>query len=79
MTCEFEDNALATLLPLLTSGDNDRFRDALRLLLNTAMVLERQNHLQAAPYERTEERNGQANGFKDKHFQKRRAYAPNER
>jgi transposase-like protein len=71
MTCNPQDNALADLLPLLTSGNEDKLRDALRLLLNAAMVLERQHHLQAAPYERTEERNGQANGFKDKHFQTR--------
>lgn len=41
MTCDFEDNALAELLPLLTGGNGDRFRDALRLLLDAAMVLER--------------------------------------
>ena len=71
MTCDFEDNALAALLPLLTNGNDDRFREALRLLLNAAMLLERQQHLRAAPYERTDERNGHANGFKDKAFQTR--------
>ena len=71
MTCDLEDNALAALLPLLTSGEDDRFRDALRLLLNAAMMLERQHHLRAAPYERAEERTGHANGFKDKAFQTR--------
>lgn len=71
MTCENEDNALAALLPLLTNGDDERFKDALRLLLNASMVLERQQHLRAAPYERTEERQGHANGFKDKAFQTR--------
>ena len=78
MTCDFEDNALDGLLPLLTSGNDERFRDALRLLLNAAMVLERQQHLRhhtpvmrAAPYERSEDRNGHANGFKDKQFQTR--------
>lgn len=71
MTCDFEDNALAELLPLLTGGNGDRFRDALRLLLDAAMVLERQQHLRAAPYERNEERNGHANGFKGKAFQTR--------
>ena len=71
MTCDFEDNAWAALLPLLTSGEDDRFREALRLLLNAAMLLERQQPLRAAPYERTDERNGRANGFKDKPFQTR--------
>ena len=40
MTCENEDNAVAALLPVLevlTGGDDDRFRDALQLLLNAAM------------------------------------------
>lgn len=35
------------------------------------MLIERQQHLRAAPYERSEERNGQANGFKDKSFKTR--------
>ena len=76
MTCDFEDSALADLLPLLTNGDDVRFRDALRLLLNAAMIIERQQHLRAAPYERSEERNGQANGFKDKQFQTRLGALP---
>lgn len=44
----------------------DALPDAFRLLLNAAMLLERQKHLQARPYERTEERQAPANGFKDK-------------
>ena len=71
MTCENEDNAVAALLPVLevlTGGDDDRFRDALQLLLNAAMLLERQHHLRAAPHERTQGRDGHANGFKDRSF-----------
>jgi transposase-like protein len=71
MTCDLENSALAELLPLLTGGDENRFAEALRLLLNAAMILERQRHLQAEPFERTESRNGHANGFKDKSFQTR--------
>ena len=44
----------------------DALRAAFRLLLNAAMLLERQKHLQARPRERTEQRQGHANGFKDK-------------
>ncbi len=44
----------------------DALPDAFRLLLNAAMLLERQKHLQARPHERTEQRQGHANGFKDK-------------
>jgi transposase-like protein len=38
----------------------------MRLLLNTAMLLERQQFIGAAPYQRSAERQAQANGFKDK-------------
>lgn len=44
----------------------DALPDAFRLLLNAAMLLERQKHLSARPYERTEDRQGHANGFKEK-------------
>lgn len=81
MTCDSEhtidrtdqgdQGAWAALLPLLTSGHEDRLRQALELLVNAAMLLERQRHLGAAPYERTPERNGHANGFKDKRYQTR--------
>ncbi len=71
MTCDLEDNAVADLLPLLMNGNDDRFRDALGLLLNAAMLLERQRHLRAEPFERTDTRNGHANGFKDKRYKTR--------
>jgi len=40
--------------------------EAVRIMLNEAMRIERCQVLQADPYERTERRRGQANGFKDK-------------
>ena len=55
MTCETEDNTVATLLQLITNGEDERFKEALSLLVNTAMLIERQQHLRAAPYQRTEE------------------------
>jgi transposase-like protein len=36
------------------------------MLINHAMLFERENHLGAAPYQRTERRQGHANGFKDR-------------
>jgi transposase-like protein len=39
---------------------------ALSILINQAMLIERQRHLGAASHERTEERDGYANGFKDR-------------
>ena len=65
------EEALLSLLPLLSSGSDSRFRDALQLLLNASMLLERQQHLRAEPHERSEERNGRANGFKERSLQTR--------
>jgi len=44
----------------------DALPDLLRTLLNAAMLFERQKHLGAAPHERTEQRTGHANSYKDK-------------
>ena len=65
------EEALLSLLPLLSSGSDSRFRDALQLPLNASMLLERQEHLRAEPPERSEERNGRANGFKERSLQTR--------
>jgi hypothetical protein len=40
--------------------------ELISILINTAMQIERQNHLGTKPYERTLERRGNANGFKPK-------------
>ena len=39
------------------------------ILMNAAMLLEREKHIGAAPYQRGTERNGYANGFKPRGFQ----------
>jgi len=44
---------------------------ALEILFNELMLIERQQVLEASPYERTEERKGYANGFKNKMLQTR--------
>ena len=36
------------------------------MVINAAMYMERQKHLDAAPYERTSQRQGYANGYKPK-------------
>jgi putative transposase len=43
----------------------------LQKLFNELMKMEREEVLKAAPYERTEQRQGYANGFKDKRLQTR--------
>jgi transposase-like protein len=40
--------------------------ELIRTIVNAAMKVERQKHLGAGPYERNEERQGHANGYKDK-------------
>jgi transposase-like protein len=40
--------------------------DLVRILVNEAMQIERENYLGARPYERSDERNGHANGYKPK-------------
>lgn len=54
------------VLQLLTENGLDCLPELLRVLLNAAMRQERQNYLQAQPFERTPERQAHANGFKDK-------------
>ena len=44
----------------------DGFPEILRAMLNSAMQAERSNYLQAGKYERTEDRQGHANGYKPK-------------
>ncbi len=62
-----DDSALsAALLEQLTTSGMDALPELFRVLLNAAMLFERQNHLGAAPHERTEQRTGHANGYKDK-------------
>ena len=49
---------------LLEHGLADGLPRIAEMLLNAAMLLERSAHLQAAPHQRVEARNGYANGFK---------------
>lgn len=53
-------------IQLLAEHGFDGLANAFELLLNEVMKLERCQALQAAPYQRTDERRGHANGFKDK-------------
>lgn len=49
----------------LAEHDFDGLAEALKRLLNVVMNIERGDMLCSAPYERTEERQGYGNGFKD--------------
>src|SRR5687768_8156480 len=59
------------ILDQLTDGGLEALPEAIRLLLNTAMLLERQKFIGAGPYQRTPERQAHANGFKGKTLQTR--------
>ncbi len=53
---------------LLTDGLGEGLPKIAEILMNTAMLLERVNHIGAAPHQRVEQRNGHANGFKPRTF-----------
>lgn len=54
------------VLQLLSDQGHDGFAEGIRLLVNEAMRIERHQVLQAQPYERTDSRQGYANGYKPK-------------
>ncbi len=56
---------------LVNDNGFDILLELLRLVFNAAMQVERSKHLGAAPYQRSEERRGHANGFKPKTVQTR--------
>lgn len=71
MTYQVEDSALEHIFELLANEGFDGMGEALGVLLNEMMKLERSHHLRAGPYQRTEQRQGYANGFKPKRVKTR--------
>jgi putative transposase len=66
MTRQTQSNELDSIVQLLAEHGFDGMSQAIEILLNEAMKLERSQALRAGPYERTSERRGHANGFKPK-------------
>jgi len=66
MTHQTQTNSFDTLMELLAEQGFDGMAQAITLLLNEAMKLERAEALGAALYQRTEHRRGYANGYKPK-------------
>jgi putative transposase len=66
-----QHNSIEDVLELLNQSGSDSLREAFRILLNAAMLLERQQFLNAQPYERTPQRRDYANGFKPKQLRTR--------
>ena len=66
MACEVENTVNSEILEAILHDKSDGIRKALEMLLNEAFKIDRQNYLNAKPYERSEERRDYANGFKPK-------------
>ncbi len=66
-----DSSALQQVLGILADHGLDGLGEAVKIVLEAAMKLERSRFLKAAPYERTEERRGHANGFKRKRLKTR--------
>src|SRR5215831_10725067 len=66
MTYQNDSTLPEDLLEAIADNGLDCLPELLRILLNTAMLLERQKHMGAQPYERTSGRVAHANGFTDK-------------
>jgi putative transposase len=66
MTRQNNDNKLEAVMELLVENGFDGFADVLRILLNEAMKIEREQTLGAQLYQRTDDRRGYANGYKPK-------------
>ena len=64
MAHQLESNVTEVVVQLLCESGLGHVAEAVRILMNQAMLIQRCQALQAQPYERTEERNGYANGFK---------------
>src|SRR5512140_3892178 len=56
----------AELMEQVTEQGLDILPELIRIVINAAMQAERNEHLQAEPYQHTSERRGYANGFKPK-------------
>jgi transposase-like protein len=61
----------ADVFEQLIEGGLAALPDAIRVLINTAMLIERQKVIGAEPYQRSAERTAHANGFKDRTIQTR--------
>lgn len=76
MTCQGNNNALLEISEILFNEGMDGLNSAITILVNEAMQIERAKHLKANPYERSTERQGYANGFKDKTLKMRMGALP---
>ena len=71
MNDKTEDNPINHAMELIIEHGFSGMDQAMAILVNEAMKVERANALGAQPYERTPERQGQANGYKPKQVKSR--------
>ena len=65
------DNKLDVVMEMLIENGFEGFADVLRILLNEAMKIEREQALGAVLYERSDQRKGYANGYKPRNIDTR--------
>ena len=66
MAMQVKDTKLSALAEIISAQGMEGLGSAVQILFNEAMLIERDRHLNAIAYERTESRTGYANGFKPK-------------
>ena len=66
MAMRINDTKLSDLAEIISENGMDGIGSAVQILINQARIIERDRHLHAQAYERTESRTGYANGFKPK-------------
>ena len=66
MTYQGDFTLPTELLEQIAANGFDKLPELIRVVVNLAMQAERQQYLGAAPYQRTPERQDQANGYKPK-------------
>ena len=71
MAIERNDNRFSSITEVLFEKGLDGLGSAVEILINEAMRIERDKHLNAKSYERTDLRSGYANGFKPKQLSTR--------
>jgi transposase-like protein len=76
MAQPYENNPIHGSVELLKTNGFDALAEAVTVLINSAMVAERSDYLDAAPYERSAARTGYANGYKDKWLKTRLGTLP---
>lgn len=71
MTRQGNDNVMEEVMELICENGLDGLNRAISILVNEAMKIERSSALGAQPYERNDNRQGYANGFKPKSLKSR--------